>query len=308
MNKIIILFLILKCLLYGETTLDEGIKNKVEILNNQGEYEISRELLRDFIDEENKIDAMKFWISLDEKLLTELSYNTNGTLTTVEKAKKNVTNVIIKAVAWYSAEAIIPSTKLIYDKYTGKSNEYERIEEHSKSISNLKNKYITLISINKAKDILAKYDKLKKSQQRLSILLKQYIKESNTMEFKQLLPILKTHKNLKNKIKTQRTNFISYTVISPYLADAHKYIILSNDDIVGHNEAYLQKAAQQMAKGAYKNILLESNEDVREQFYNVYRALKDVAGDKELEDLKVLQTLIESSSTQKQMGADKWWE
>ena len=286
MNKIIILFLILKCLLYGETTLDEGIKNKVEILNNQGEYEISRELLRDFIDEENKIDAMKFWISLDEKLLTELSYNSNNKLTTIKKPNNTLTQVMMT------------TSILILDKY----------KEHFKSIINLKNKYITLISINKAKDILAKYDKLKKSQQVLAILLKKYIKESNTIEFKQLLPILKSHKNLKNKIKTKRTNFISYTVISPYLADAHRKIILSNEDIVGHDETYFQEAAKQMAKGAYKNILFESHEDVREQFYNVYRSLKDVAGDKELEDLKVLQTLIESSSTQKQMGADKWWE
>ena len=63
-----------------------------------------------------------------------------------------------------------------------------------------------------------------------------------------------------------------------------------------------------MGKGAYNDILLESYEDVRDQFYDTLKKLKNTAGDKELEDLKVLQTLTDSSSRQKQNGADKWWE
>ena len=62
-----------------------------------------------------------------------------------------------------------------------------------------------------------------------------------------------------------------------------------------------------IAQARAKYILLESNEDVREQFYVIYQKLKDTAGDKEFEDLKVLQTLLDSSSRTKRTGADKWW-
>lgn len=297
------LSVILVCLLQASTTLDKSIKNKVEILNNQSEYETSRELLRDFIDKDNKIDAMNFWISLDERLLNELNNNIRYTITSIMYNPKNETVYMAK----YFILHAIPVVDLAVDAHDAYNWDTE-YQKHSKSINNLKNEHINLISLNRAKDILEKYNKLKKSQQTLKQLLNKYIIESNDSEFKSLLPILTNYKSLKNKIKTQRTNFVSYTVVSPYLADAHRYIILSNDDIVGHNENYLQKAAEQMAKGAYKDILLESNEDVREQFYNVYRLLKDVAGDKELEDLKVLQTLMDSSSRTKQNGADKWWE
>ena len=303
MKKIVMLSVILVCLLQASTTLDKSIKNKVEILNNQSEYETSRELLRDFIDKDNKIDAMNFWISLDERLLNELNNNIRYTITSIMYNPKNETVYMAK----YFILHAIPVVDLAVDAHDAYNWDTE-YQKHSKSINNLKNEHINLISLNRAKDILEKYNKLKKSQQTLKQLLNKYIIESNDSEFKSLLPILTNYKSLKNKIKTQRTNFVSYTVVSPYLADAHRYIILSNDDIVGHNENYLQKAAEQMAKGAYKDILLESNEDVREQFYNVYRLLKDVAGDKELEDLKVLQTLMDSSSRTKQNGADKWWE
>ena len=304
MKKIVMLSVILVCLLQASTTLDKSIKNKVEILNNQSEYETSRELLRDFIDKDNKIDAMNFWISLDERLLNELNNNIRYTITSI---MYNPKNKIVGMAKDSILDNLIPFVSLAVTAYVAYNGDTE-YQKHSKSINNLKNEHINLISLNRAKDILEKYNKLKKSQQTLKQLLNKYIIESNDSEFKSLLPILTNYKSLKNKIKTQRTNFVSYTVVSPYLADAHRYIILSNDDIVGHNENYLQKAAEQMAKGAYKDILLESNEDVREQFYNVYRLLKDVAGDKELEDLKVLQTLMDSSSRTKQNGADKWWE
>jgi len=303
MKKIIITIATLGCLVYGNTTLDQSIKNKIEILDKESEYETSRELLRDFIDKDNKIDAIKFWLSLDSKLLNKLNSNMKYQLTLINYKPMNKVKETVKDNLVY----LIPyagGMKTAYDAYNG-DLAYQR---NDKSIEGLKTKHIHLVPIRNAKQILTKYNELRKSQQALKRLLNRYIKESNINEFKTLLSILKNYKNLKNKIKTQRTNFVSYSVVSPYLADAHRNIIISNDDAIGHDESYLQKSARLMAKGAYNDILLESNEDVRNQFYNVFKLLKETAGEKELEDLKVLQTLMDSSSKQKQNGADKWWE
>jgi len=299
MKRIIVTIATLGCLLYGNSVLDQSIKNKIEILDKESEYETSRELLKDFIDKDNKIDSINFWLSLDSKLLDKLNYNIKYQLTLIKyKPKSNAKDVLIYSIPYYG------SLKTIYDGYNGNL----AYQENDKSIQGLKSKHIKLVPIKNAKQILTEYNELRKSQQALKRLLNRYIKESNTDEFKILLSILKNYKNLKNKIKIQRTNFVSYSVVSPYLADAHRNIIISNNDTIGHDESYLQKSARLMAKGAYNNILLESNEDVRNQFYNVFKLLKETAGEKELEDLKVLQTLMDSASKQKQNGADKWWD
>lgn len=304
MKKFIIIIVTLVSLLYGNKILDKNIKNKINILNNQFEYEISRELLRSSIDKDNKIDAMKFWISLDEELLDELNHNIKDALTIVSPLPMSKTEADNRDWLWHCIP-IVGDLIVLKKAEDGTLPSQKLAKLHIK----LEDKHIDVLTIKAAKTYLNLYDELKKSQQTLKQLIDDYSIQDDTSEFKLLVQILKSYNSLKNKIKTQRINFISYSIVSPYLADAHRYIILSNYRRgIGHNERDLQKAAQQMAKGAYKDILLESNEDVRKQFYNVYQALKNVAGDKELEDLKVLQTLMDSSSKQKQTGSDKWWE
>jgi hypothetical protein len=305
MKKIIMSSLLAINLLYGNNiALDQSIKDKIITLDNEQEYLTARELLKDFIDKNNKIDSLKFWLEQDEKIFNNLYFENKG-LTYIDSQNIITKKEIEKDTTISGISQLIPIVGLVTTGYM--ANKYNnKINEKKEYLDNY---YIPLYNIEKAKYILKEFDFLKKSQDRLNYILKEYIKQANTQEFKHILPLLKEVKNFKNKIKTRRSNFISYTVISPYLANAQKYIMLSNlDNLIGHNEEYLKKAARSMAKGAYKDILLESNEDVREQFYTVFQKLKDTAGEKEWEDLKVLQTLMNSSSNAKKTGADKWWE
>jgi hypothetical protein len=311
MKKIIISSLLVINLLHGNNiALDQSIKDKIVILDNEREYQTSRELLNDFITNDNKMDSLKFWLVQDKKILQNLYFSKNK-LTLLRLKQSKVGEKTAKKYAIENMWSIIPVGGLVkgaYDTYKGQ-NSYQTYNSEKNNYIQYVNSYdISLFDISNAKKILKQFDELKKSQKKLNYILKEYIKESDTQEFKKILPLLKEVKNFKNNIKTRRTNFISYTVISPYLADAQRYIILSDLDTIGHNEEYLKKAAKSMAKGAYKDILLESNEDVRDQFYTVFQKLKNTAGEKEWEDLKVLQTLMDSSSDAKKTGADKWWE
>ena len=288
MNKIIITIAILGCLLYGNTTLDQNIKNRIEILDNESEYEISRELLSNIINNDNKIDAMNFWLELDKKILYSLNYNIHTKRTIISKTitlssgLTHLWDLIAGAILGNNTNKKLDLNKIIYIRSLDQN--------------------INLIAPEKVHQTLNIYNELKKSQQIFKMILNNYLKTSNKTELNTILAILKSYNDLKNKIKKQRTNFVSYSVISPYLAESYRK--LSYKDGSG----YLQESARLMAKGVYNDILLESKEDVRNQFYNVYSLFKRRAGDKELEDLKVLQTLMNSSSKQKQNGADKWWE
>jgi len=60
--------------------------------------------------------------------------------------------------------------------------------------------------------------------------------------------------------------------------------------------------------GTSQGILLETQEEVRMQFLNVWNVFKAMAGNAELEEIKVLQTLGESLAIERRLGASKWWE
>ena len=52
---------------------------------------------------------------------------------------------------------------------------------------------------------------------------------------------------------------------------------------------------------------MEADEIVRDQFFAVFRALKELVGKEEFEELKVLQTLSDSISSEQKKGSERWW-
>lgn len=179
--------------------------------------------------------------------------------------------------------------------------ENESIDSNKKSgeqISKL------LVDLQEAQETIYKYNILKDSQTKLLNELNNLILNNQKNE---LILLLNKQSNLKKEIKYSYKTYISYTEISPYLAYADYYIYLANDHWFGHDDE-LKKAAKSISHGAYKDIILQANEDVRDQFYEVYSKLKEVAGSKEWEDLKVLQTLSNTMSVKKKTGINLWWE
>ncbi len=181
--------------------------------------------------------------------------------------------------------------------------------KYEENIEKLQNNISDVLNIEEIKGILQKYNFLKKSINNLHRLKSDFIKNCSIEELREARPVLNETASLKERVKKMRTDFISYTVISPYLANTERLICLSTaKELIGHNEEYLREAVKTMARGVYKDLLLQSHQDVREQFVDVSHKLKQIAGDKELEDLKVIQTLADTASKAKKTGADLWWE
>lgn len=320
MKKIFLVMLSVFCMLQASdqnsSQLEKEIKEKVIILDDAGEHEIAREIISTsmYFGESSVKDSILFWLKLDEKIFNRLDVNIHDGPTLLPPFKvSDENNIVVEDVAVNQMVDTVPIIGLLkgaYDLANDNTLTQKTYNTWKEKVSYLNECSITCIPVEVAKKKIAQYDMLKKSQKKLKLEWRKYLKSvSNKKELDDYIEILKKLNNFKKKIITRRTNYISYSVVSPYLADAQRNIELSNiDEIIGHNEEYLRKAAKLMAKGAYNNILLQANEDVREQFYKVYQKLKETAGDKELEDLKVLQTLMDSSSKAKKTGADLWWQ
>ncbi len=311
MKKIIVLLVVMGNLVFGETKLDQDILEKIEILNNDHEYELARELLKGLDAGDNStLAVMEYWVILDEKFLNQLSTYKKNKITNLNYDKAICTqSQNLAEDTMVSQIPILGLAKNSYHFIKGESfTSMGRTYDDNKKMAKLRNSSPQLFNINEAKKIIKKYDILKKSMEDLKILKSNYMRNCSIKELKKAKLLLNQIRNLKTKTKEDRTGFISYTVVSPYLATAEILICIANTELIGHNEKFLQEAAKTLAKGAYKDILLQSNEDVRDQFYQVFQYLKETAGDKELEDLKVVQTLVDSASKAKKTGADLWWE
>ncbi len=319
MGKILLASIVLLCTLYASeldtknSVLDKTIKDKVMILENEGEHETAREIISLYMDENNAKNSMQFWLKVDRKLFSGLNQNIKNHLThlpVIQVSNKNKIDSV--DLANETIKQSIPIYGLLKDAYDTVNDNHtiqKAINGRKELSSFLKNYSITCIAPKLVKEKLVEYDVLKESQENLKKQLSIYLKHASKKEFNNFIQILKQQNKLKKQIKNSRTNYVSYNVISPYLADVQRYIVLSNTtELIGHDEDYLRNAARLMAKGAYKDILLQANEDTREEFYKVYSMLKETAGDKEWEDLKVLQTLMDSASKAKKTGANLWWE
>ena len=67
-------------------------------------------------------------------------------------------------------------------------------------------------------------------------------------------------------------------------------------------------AVKNLSASCHQNLLMQSNDEVRFQFFEVQKVLKAQAGKEEFEELKVLTTLQDSNDPSKKRGADAWWE
>ncbi len=314
MKKYLSLIVVTCGLLFGDVAeLDQNILTKIEILNQDGEYELARSVLKDFETDDNTIAIMEKWVELDETLVRKLRENRKSNITRLNynPAICSATNqgIEVDVVA-----QILPIADLVKSMYNGynyvKGDRTDILAKSGYKIEMLllKNNPPELFDLEKAKNIMSQYDIIKKSLMDLNMMMEAYIKSSSVDAFKASIPLIKKIKNLKQQVKQDRTNFISYAVVSPYLANADRLICISNaENILGHNKSYLRDAAKTLANGAYEDILLESSQDVRDQFLDVYSALKATAGSTEFKDLKVLQTLSNSVSKDKKTGADLWW-
>ena len=128
----------------------------------------------------------------------------------------------------------------------------------------------------------------------------------------------RTLSSIKERLKTNRTRFLSYEVVSPYLYEAHCHLFSGIADdwrVSSFNkkypkdvEAFKTKGVKLLAKACHKDWLYSCSQDVRDQFLEIQRFVKNNVAEREYEEYKVIMTLGDCIGPDKVRGADYWWK
>ena len=119
---------------------------------------------------------------------------------------------------------------------------------------------------------------------------------------------------LKKEIRTARTRFVSYTLVSPFLAETVRLRRIAKDNffqmLLNHraNAGKRLDAISMLAQACHNEILMSCAEDVRIQFADVVSGLKRMSRPAEWEHFKTVTTMLDSYDPSKKRGADAWWE
>lgn len=184
-------------------------------------------------------------------------------------------------------------------------------EKEKERIEKMKQLDFNLLAPEQIKTKISQFDFLKKSVHTIEKIVDNELTKSDREHLPTIVKYFKQIEKLKTEIKKKRTDFVSYDVISPYLADATRWLIVSKGKwylLIFEDKEAFKIAIKNLTQSCHQNLLMESNEDVRIQFFEVQKQLKSAVGKDEFEELKVLTTLMDSNDPNKKHGADAWWE
>lgn len=275
----------------------------------EGEYRLAMEILRDNAATMETPEAYQEILAFQSQLF-DLSarQHTYSAPRSISEFQKFLESFAIRALSEVSIIFIGP-----YPVPLGPiAISYHRIKYATlKEKSEAEKKSLRLVSEKDCSATLENYDILKESIEGMMDLLKARIKEAPSEERRPYIGMLKQAREHKDMVKLARTNYLSYSVISPYLWVAARHLFLANSDITiakSKNKDDLNIAVEHLSKACHKEFLYQADESVRRQFLDIYKLLKDIASKEELEDYKMQTTLLDSFDPSKARGADAWFQ
>lgn len=292
---------------FSSQSHDESIK-RAKFLEKQGEHEVARKILQNLFHETDDISILHEWIEFDQKIFHDLSllndhksihswtvFDPKKKETKAEKIKRYGKNIFVLINTF----GISGVPQYLWDSETNR-----------KKIIQFEFDYpYPTISIDEARKVINSYDVLKRSS---NILVKNLDFLLMRPDVKNVEEVLKIKSELNDHFKQvafTRSNYISYDVISPSLNRAKQLIFLADNAkllSIGHSSDLLREAVKVMEQGAYHEIILQAHQDVRDEFLEVYKLLKNTAGSAEFEELKVFGTLQDKISRERMLGYERW--
>ncbi|MBQ6615686.1 MAG: hypothetical protein IJH67_04885 [Thermoguttaceae bacterium] len=276
----------------------DNLIKAVNLLEKEGQYLVARKKLLLALQNDFSEKLLDLWIKLDNNLCPP-SKNYKHSLSVFTPEKRTWAEYLL------DDKVIVGGGVVIYIPNMAEKYKKERLDKDmAKDFGTLEKG-----AISKTLEI---YETLKKSTDALlSYLENEMLQTKDCVLLKKLSDYSTKVKALKKAIKTQRTNYLSYCVVSPYLADSERWIYLANEQAeytLWPQKESLDKAVKMLSFSCHGQYLYECSEDVRKQFFEVQKKLKSMVSTTVQEELKVLTTLQDSSDPSKKRGADAWWE
>ena len=274
-------------------------KSDLQLLESGGHYTVARKKLYAFCLRSTDLEAYRFWLELDLLHLQKLQIN-------LVNHKLTVWAPTPVPFAW--KDVLYPHLDLFLGFPVGHIAWTEA--KRRKFLTYEKAHPIATIPPEQVKLILEDFDGLRESQRQLKGILEQKVTDATDSHMRSVLPLLDEQKRLCATIRDARCSYVSYDVVSPYLARARQLThIAINSSILklSHSTEALKEAAMVLNMGAYGSILVQCQQDVKLQFVGVWKEMKETAGTAEMEELKVIQSYADTISQDKPTGVDVWW-
>lgn len=295
--------------------------NLVNKLIGKGEFAIAAEVLSDEIDDgmgRADIDGMIFWLEIlagklrggDPSLAPKKFIPPDP-----DEAYNKVKNEFLKETADVaSALAPVGGSLLMELASAGVSwkNDAQRV-----IVANSYLDKTTLLSADEAQNELALFDDVKSVVEKLIKVVVSHCKiESDDLDH--YIAVRKSLSSIKARLKANRTRFLSYEVVSPYLYEAHCHLFAGISDdwrVSSFNQKFpkevkelRKKGVKLLAKACHKEWLYSCEQDVRDQFLEIQQFMKRNVVNEEYEEYKVIMTLSDCNDPNKVRGADAWWK
>ena len=281
----------------------------VDKLIGKGEYAIAAEVLTDDINPEMNRADIDGMILLIEKLAAKLRGG-DASLSVKEfvppdpdrafEEVKKTQSTKMKAGIWMSG--FIVSWK----------NDAQRVVVANRYLNTT-----TLLPADEAQKELDRYDAVKRVVDELNRVVVLRIKSADE-DMDHYIGVKKRLSSIKRRLKTNRTRYLSYEVVSPYLYEAHCHLFVGISDdwrkssVNTAHPALVEdcktKGVKLLAKACHKEWLYSCSQDVRDQFLEIQRFMKENVAEREYEEYKVIMTLTDCNDPSKVRGADCWWK
>ena len=281
------------------------LTTKIEFLEKLGHHDLVRDLLAESYRTDGEIRLLQQWLDLDERWSRELQTANHMTKPTYFVPQSVEATSLLRSTSPVLASLMFgPIAGLIVYKELDRKKLVAREESHA----------LPVADIIKAKATLGEYDELRTSQSQLRGILKASIRDKSlTSEIQEYQALFGQHYSYASRLIKARTEYLSYDLLSPNMARTQQLIYISvlkaplKTPSFGRDKNLAREAAKVLAAGCGQNTLMEADEIVRDQFFAVFRALKELVGKEEFEELKVLQTLSDSISSEQKKGSERWW-
>ena len=281
----------------------ESLKRRVEKFDAQGEYEYSYGLIKDYLKKNYSYSSMQYAVTHLEKHLKQLA--TDNTFSDksefiepegykpplVAAAAATATTVAGAAATTTMAVITVEAPRFLKKQKEAK----EKAESYDFALANMA----------KVKSNLTQYEILKRSLKfYLKVITEKYL-QAHESEESQIRKLLNTCNDLKKQTAENRCAFLSFTVLSPYLAETSRKLFLATLGI--DDKEKVKEAVVFLAHHCHSGWLYAVHESVREQYWNIIKAIKNALGQAEWDEMKAKTTLLDSWDESKKRGAQAWW-
>jgi len=285
---------------YTVDNQSEQLKKEVLKLDSKKEYKLSYQLIGTWLSKNYSLDNMQYAIEHAE-IHFELLHRNN----TIFQKSTFVIPEDLSAreygAIWWKHEKWWKSEYWVQYEVLKEIDEIKHGRASQQQFS-LRNK-------NELNPILAQYDILKQNMIfYLGVLEKNYTINVDKAEKERYFALKKRMENLKQRIMDSRCNFVSYHAISPALAESSKLLYLATFKSLGFDDKQkIKDSVIFLCRSFHKEWLYTASEDVRIQFCDVVKEMKDVVGEAEWNEFETLTTLLDSADNSKKRGASAWW-